>query len=168
MQIRPMTSDDADAVLSIYAEGIASHNATFETDPGTWETWNERFLADCRLVAVAGSKALGWAALSAISSRPVYRGVAEVSLYVASAARGQGIGKVLMAALIESSEAAGFWTLQAHIFPENEASLHLHAAHGFREVGRRECLGKMQIGPLKGKWRDGILVERRSMVVGAD
>ncbi len=147
MPVRPMTPDDAAAVIAIYADGIASFNATFDTDPGTWEAWDARFLPACRLVMEAGGAVAGWAALSAASSRPVYRGVAEVSLYVAAAERGHGHGKALMAALIKASEAAGFWTLQAHIFPENEASLRLHETHGFRVVGRRERMGLMELGP---------------------
>jgi len=168
MQIRPMTENDADAVLAVYADGIATFDATFDTEPGTWASWDKRFLKPCRLVAEEAGQVAGWAALSAISSRAVYRGVAEVSLYVSATARGKGVGKALMGALVTASEADGFWTLQAHIFPENKASLRLHSAFGFRKVGRRERLGQMMSGPLKGKWRDGILVERRSGVVGAD
>lgn len=166
--IRPMTPLDADAVLAVYAEGIATYNATFDTQPGTWQMFDKRFLSQCRLVAEVGGKVVGWAVLSAASSRSVYRGVAEVSVYIGAAARGRGIGKALMGALIEASEQEGFWTLQGHIFPENEASIALHKQFGFRVVGTRERFGLMSIGPMAGQWRDVTLMERRSTVVGAD
>ena len=166
--IRPMTAGDAATVLAIYAEGIATYNATFDTEPGTWEMFDKRFLPQCRLVSEDGGKVVGWAVLSATSARPVYRGVAEVSVYIGAAARGRGLGKALMAALIEASEQEGFWTLQGHIFPENEASIALHAAFGFKVVGTRERFGLMSAGPLAGQWRDVTLMERRSTVVGAD
>ena len=168
MQIRPMTPQDADAVLAIYADGIATYNATFDTEPGTWEMFDTRFLPACRLVAEVDGKVAGWAVLSAASARPVYRGVAEVSVYIGAAARGRGLGKALMGALIEAAEDAGFWTLQGHIFPENDASIALHAKFGFRIVGTRERFGLMSAGPQKGQWRDVTLMERRSTVVGAD
>jgi len=166
--IRPMTRQDADTVLAIYAEGIATYNATFDTEPGSWEMFDKRFLPACRLVAKDGGKVVGWAVLSAASARPVYRGVAEVSVYIGAGERGKGFGKALMAALIEAAEDAGFWTLQGHIFPENEASLKLHAQFGFQVVGTRERFGLMSAGPLAGQWRDVTLMERRSTVVGAD
>jgi len=168
MRIRPMTADDANAVLAIYGEGIATFNATFDTDPGTWKSWDERFLPLCRLIAEEDGEVLGWAALSAASSRYVYRGVAEVSLYIGAAHRKRGVGKKLMEKLVTASEAACFWTLQAHIFQENDASLGLHAAFGFTTVGIRERMGLMAAGPLKGQWRDAVLMERRSDVVGTD
>jgi len=168
MRIRPMTAADASTVLAIYADGIATFNATFDTDPGTWKSWDARFLPLCRLIAEEDGEILGWAALSAASSRPVYRGVAEVSLYVSADHHNRGAGKALMAALVEASEAAGFWTLQGHIFPENEASLGLHASFGFKTVGTRERMGLMAAGPRQGQWRDVVLMERRSKVVGAD
>lgn len=157
-----MVSEDAARVLAIYAEGIATGAATFETEAPPWEAWDPAHLPECRLVAVDGASTMGWAALTPVSGRCVYRGVAEVSVYVASVARGRGIGRALLADLVQASESHGFWTLQAGIFAENEASLALHRACGFREVGRRERLGS-----LGGVWRDVILLERRSAVVGA-
>jgi phosphinothricin acetyltransferase len=158
--IEPLTADDWGAVRSIYLEGIATGNATFETDAPDWESWDRGRLQKCRLVARTGGQVVGWAALSPVSSRPVYAGVAEASLYVAASARGRGIGRALMLALIGESERAGVWTLQGGIFPENAASLALIKACGFREVGRRERIGRMS-----GVWRDTILVERRSREV---
>ena len=166
MQIRALVPTDAPSVLGIFAEGIAYGHATFETEPGTWTSWDTRFVVPCRLAAEADGKLVGWAAISAFSKREVYAGVGEVSLYIAECARGKGVGKALMAALIDASETAGFWTLQAHIFPENEASLHLHRTFGFRDVGIRRRYGQMQTGSQKGQWRDGILLERRSTKVG--
>jgi phosphinothricin acetyltransferase len=148
-------------VLRIYLEGIATGNATFEVEAPSWEKWDGSHLPNCRLIAQEESKILGWAALSPVSSRRVYAGVVEVSAYVAEAARGKGIGKSLLSALIESSEDCGVWTLQAGIFPENTASITLHKSLGFREVGRRERIGKMG-----DAWRDVVLLERRSAKVG--
>jgi phosphinothricin acetyltransferase len=159
--VEPMTGDDWEAVQAIYREGIATGDATFETDVPDWETWDGNHLREGRLVAREGDQVVGWAALSPISSRCVYAGVAEASAYVGASARGQGVGKALLRALVEASEQAGIWTLQAGIFPENKASIALHKACGFREVGRREHLGMMH-----GLWRDVILMERRSQVVG--
>jgi L-amino acid N-acyltransferase YncA len=145
-------------VERIYREGIATGQATFETEPAGWERWNDAHLASPRLVARdERSEIVGWAALSPVSVRDVYRGVAEVSVYVAAAARGQGVGRALLGELVRAAEAAGLWTLQAGIFPENIPSLRLHAACGFRVVGRRE-----RIGQLHGIWRDVLLLERRS------
>ncbi len=152
------------AVRSIYAEGIATGNATFETEAPDWEKWDKGHRQDCRFVAVeTGNKAsvLGWAALSPVSGRCVYAGVAEVSVYVAARARGCGIGKLLLEALARESEARGIWTLQAGIFPENLASVALHRSCGFVEVGVRRRLGK-----LGDRWRDVLLLERRSSKVG--
>ncbi|HXU16445.1 MAG TPA: GNAT family N-acetyltransferase [Terriglobales bacterium] len=160
-EIRAMVGKDWPQVLQIYREGISTGNATFETDPPSWEMWNSGHLPDCRLVALDHSQVLGWAALSPVSSRRVYAGVTEVSVYVGSAARSKGVGRALLLALICSAEAAGIWTLQAGIFPENVASIHLHNTLGFREVGRRERIGKMG-----GRWRDVMLLERRSQVAG--
>jgi len=159
--ITGMTPDDWESVQAIYQEGIATGNATFETEAPDWETWDKGRRTDCRLVARSGGSLVGWAVLSLVSSRPVYAGVAEVSLYVAASARGQGVGKALMTALIDESERAGVWMLQGAIFPENTASLALVKRCGFREVGLRE-----RIGCMNGVWRDTILVERRSRVVG--
>ncbi len=163
MNLLPLTADHWPAVRAIYAEGMATGTATFATELPTWEDWDSGHLSYCRLVATdeAGT-VLGWAALSPVSSRCVYAGVAEVSVYVAAAARGRGVGLELMRALTTESEQNGLWTLQAGIFPENAASLRLHAAVGFRQVGRRE-----RIGQLRGVWHDTLLLERRSAVVGA-
>ena len=155
--IRPMLADDWESVRTIYEEGIRTGNATFETAVPEWENWNRTHLADCRLVACFGREVEGWAALSPISAREVYRGVAEVSIYIAERARGKGNGSQLLAALIAASEEHGIWTLQAGIFPENVASIALHESHGFHIVGTRD-----RIGCLKGHWRDVVLMERRS------
>ncbi len=150
-------------VLEIYGEGIARGNATFETELPTWEKWDAGHRKDCRLIAIdsADTNVLGWAALSPVSSRHVYRGVAEVSVYIAANARGQGVGKALLQALISESEASGIWTLQAGIFPENTASIALHKSCGFYEVGVRQRIGK-----LGNTWRDVMLLERRSAIAG--
>lgn len=161
LRIDALKSEDWDAVRTIYWEGIATGNATFETRVPEWSIWDNKHRPDCRLVAREDTQIVGWAALSPVSSRQVYAGVAEVSLYVATSARGRGVGKFLLRALVEASEQAGIWTLQAGIFPENVASIELHKSLGFREVGRRERLGQMN-----GVWRDVILMERRSQVVG--
>ncbi len=164
--IDKMTSDDWGQVRSIYLEGIATGHSTFEADAPDWEKWNSDHLPEPRLVARAGERVLGWAALSPVSGRCVYSGVAEVSLYVGAQYRSEGIGSALLAALIDASERAGIWTLQGGIFPENTASLALVKKHGFREVGRREKVGRMTYGELTRTWRDVILVERRSNVAG--
>lgn len=162
-----MTSDDWEQVRSIYLEGIATGHSTFEADSPNWDKWHSDHLAELRLVARAEKRILGWAGLSPVSTRSVYSGVAEVSLYVGAKYRGEGIGSALLDALIDASERAGIWTLQSGIFPENTASLALVKKHGFREVGRREKIGRMTYGGLAGTWRDVILVERRSKVAGA-
>lgn len=159
--IRGMDPLDWPAVARIYSEGIESGHATFETDVPEWESWDSGHLEDCRLVAEVEGEVVAWSALSAVSQRSVYRGVAEVSVYVGSAARGRRVGSELLAALIECSENAGIWTLQAVTFTENEASIALHARHGFRLVGTRE-----RIGSHLGRWRDTVLLERRSLNVG--
>lgn len=159
--IEEMQPDDWTAVEAIYREGIATGLATFETETPSWEAWDVAHRPDCRLVARQDGHVVGWAALSPVSGRCVYGGVAEVSIYVAAAARGQGIGKALLDALIAASETTGIWTLQAGIFPENTASLALHRACGFRTVGIRE-----RIGQLHGVWKDVVLLERRSAIVG--
>jgi phosphinothricin acetyltransferase len=145
----------------IYREGIATGNATFETDVPEWEVWWSNHHPDCNLVAKRQGQVLGWAAISPVSSRRVYAGVAEVSVYVMASARGRGIGKALLQALVEESERTGVWTLQAGVFPENEVSIALHEACGFRVVGHRERIGQMN-----SRWRDVILMERRSKVAG--
>lgn len=161
VRIAPLTVADWPVVRAIYEEGIATRNATFETDAPEWAAWDAARLPVGRLVARRGRTVVGWAALSAVSSRAVYSGVAEVSVYVAASARGQGVGRALLTALVAASEAAGIWTLTAGIFPENEASLALHRACDFRVVGRRERLALHY-----GVWRDALLLERRSRIVG--
>lgn len=156
-----MRPADWQAVCAIYEEGIATGQATFETAVPTWEAWHAGHRDDCRLVARQDETVLGWAALAPVSRRPVYAGVAEVSVYVAAAARGRGVGRALLQALVEAAEQVGLWTLQASIFPENEASLRLHKACGFRVVGYRE-----RIAQHHGRWRNTVLLERRSPVVG--
>jgi len=160
--IAALTAADWDDVRRIYLEGIASGNATFETEPPAWEKWDRGHRADARLVAREGGRVVGWAALSRVSERCVYEGVAEVSVYVASEARGRGVGRRLLDELVRASEEAGIWTLQAGIFPENAASVALHERCGFRAVGIRKRLGR-----LHGRWRDVALLERRSTRVGA-
>jgi len=159
--IRAMRSEDWPAVRSIYSEGIATGNATFETEPPEWLKWNQGHLQGCRLVAQDSQRTLGWAALSPVSRRRVYSGVAEVSVYVAGEARGRGVGRLLLQSLVESSERCRIWTLQAGIFPENVPSIALHKGCGFREVGLRQRLGQRD-----GVWRDVVLLERRSSSVG--
>jgi phosphinothricin acetyltransferase len=161
--LEKMTADDWNAVRAIYEEGITTGNATFEQSAPTWEKWDAGHLATCRLVARAGTEVLGWAALSPVSGRCVYAGVAEVSVYVAARARSQKLGSRLLAALVAASENAGVWTLQAGIFPENVPSIELHKRCGFRVVGTRERLGCMN-----GRWRDVVMMERRSPVVGVE
>jgi phosphinothricin acetyltransferase len=148
-------------VRGVYLEGLATGDASFETEAPAWERWDASHLACCRLVALEDGRVAGWAALSPVSARKVYEGVAEVSVYVSESFRGRSVGRALLTRLVEESEAAGLWTLQAGIFPENVSSLALHRACGFREVGRRE-----RIGQLKGRWRDTLLLERRSRVAG--
>jgi phosphinothricin acetyltransferase len=161
--IDSMMTQDWEFVRAIYLEGIATGQATFETEAPNWERWDAGHLPLCRLIARNGDGVLGWAALSPVSRREVYAGVAEVSVYVAASARGVGVGAALMRALIEAAERHGVWTLQSSIFPENLASLALHLKHGFREVGRRERIARHH-----GVWRDTVVLERRSRVVGVD
>ncbi len=151
------------SVKIIYEEGIASGNATFETEAPTWENWNNSHLPFARLIATDGNEILGWAALSQVSERCVYAGVAEVSVYIKANSRGKGIGSLLLNALVKESEANNIWTLTAGIFPENESSLRIHQKAGFRVVGRRDRIGKMN-----GRWRDTLLLERRSKITGID
>ena len=154
--IDQLRASDWEQVRAIYLEGIRSGHSTFETDAPSWERWDEGHLQFARFVMRDGETALGWAALSPVSKRDVYRGVAEVTVYVSENARGQGIGRALLEALIDESLKNGIWTLQASIFPENAASVQLHLRCGFREVGRRE-----RIAMLNGVWRDTLLFERR-------
>ncbi|MBM7651762.1 phosphinothricin acetyltransferase [Neobacillus cucumis] len=159
--IKQMQREHWDQIREIYLEGIATGNATFQKVAPSWEEWDSSHVKECRLVARLEEKVLGWAALTPVSGRCVYAGVAEVSIYVSQSNYGKGIGSRLLNSLIEQSEQNGFWTLQSGIFPENVASLKLHSKHGFREVGRRERIGKMD-----GVWRDTVLLERRSNKVG--
>jgi len=161
--IDQMKPDDWEQVRSIYLEGIESGNSTFETDAPTWERWDQEHLQFARLVLRDGERILGWAALAPVSKRAVYRGVAEVTVYVTESARGRSLGRTLLEGLIAESERNGIWTLQAAIFPENTASVKLHLRCGFRELGRRE-----RIAVLKGVWRDTLLFERRSNNVGLE
>lgn len=163
MNISAMTAGHWDDVQRIYLEGIASGNATFEVEAPSWEQWDRGHHIFARLVAIDHGAVKGWAALSPVSMRKVYAGVAEVSVYVATDSRGHGLGKQLLNALVLESEMHGIWTLQASIFPENVASLRLHKRCGFREVGRRELIGKVA-----ERWRSTVLVERRSKVVGGE
>jgi len=159
--ILPMTEKHWDAVCQIYWEGLATGRATFEESVPEWVEWDARHLPTCRLIASNGDGVLGWAALSRVSSRQVYRGVAEVSIYIGERARGRGVGAALLTALITESERNGIWTLQAGIFAENTTSIRLHQRAGFRTVGTRE-----RIACLKATWRDTVLMERRSSIVG--
>jgi L-amino acid N-acyltransferase YncA len=161
MQIEKITETHQFDLSKIYLEGIATGNATFQTSAPTWEEWDKSHLLHSRLIAIVDGQALGWAALTPVSSRCVYGGVAEVSVYVANEARGKGVGYALLKALIKSSEQNQIWTLQSGIFPENEASIKIHQKCGFRIVGLREKIGKM--GDV---WRDNLLLERRSNLVG--
>ena len=161
--IRPMALTDWESVRSIYLEGLATAEATFETEAPACEKWDQNHLSKPRLVAVfeTDGRVVGWAALARVSARTVYSGVAEVSVYVAEAFRGKGVGKALLKHLVVESEQNGIWTLQASIFPENVASLAVHKLCGFRVVGTRR-----RIGTLHGIWRDTVLLERRSEIVG--
>ena len=161
-----MLASDWPAVRSIYAAGIATGQATFEERVPDREAFDVAHPARLRLVAAAGPRVLGWAAGSPVSTRAVYQGVVEHSVYVDPAARGRGIGRILLRALVASAEEQGIWTLQGSIFPENTASLALHLAEGFRIVGRRERVAKMIHGPQAGQWRDTLLLERRSSIAG--
>jgi L-amino acid N-acyltransferase YncA len=167
LRIERLQASDWPQVAAIYAEGIATGNATFETAPPTWERWDASHLPDHRLVARDGSAGgrggmvVAWAALAPVSDRCVYAGVAENSIYVAASVHGRGVGRQLLAALLEGAERAGIWTVQTGIFPENAASLALHRRCGFRVVGVRERLGQ-----LHGRWRDVLLLERRSTLAG--
>ncbi len=159
--LRAMQTNDWGQVSAVYADGLATGHATFEVDVPTWDHWDAAHLPVPRIVACNHDGVIGWAALSPVSSRRVYAGVAEVSVYVASSARGAGVGQRLLAALVDGAEAGGLWTLQASIFPENVASIALHLRHGFRVVGRRE-----RIAQLHRRWRDTVILERRSTRVG--
>ena len=161
--IRPMKNSDWSAVSKIYNDGIKTGYATFETSVPSFEEWDQNHLSSCRFIAERDGETIGWAALSPVSSRCVYGGVAEVSVYVDSAHHGLGVGRRLMENLIHKSEKEGLWTLQSGIFPENHGSIKLHEKVGFRKIGYREKVGK-----LHGVWKDNLLFERRSTTVGHD
>ena len=161
ISIEAMQPEHWQQVKTIYEEGIKTGNATFETSAPGWEAWDKAHMQQCRLVAVENDTLLGWAALVPVTDRCVYAGVAEVSVYISADARGKGLGKLLLQKLIEESEANNLWTLQAGIFPENIASIKIHQDSGFRIIGKRERIGKMN-----NIWRDTLLLERRSDKVG--
>jgi L-amino acid N-acyltransferase YncA len=160
MELQPLRPEDWPAVRAIYEAGIATGDATFDTAAPTWAAWDAAHLADHRLVARLDGRVVGWTALAPVSDRCAYAGVAEVSIYVAPDAQGRGVGRALLGAVVASAERGGIWTLQSGIFPENQASIRLHQACGFRVVGVRERLGRMH-----GRWRDVVLLERRSPIV---
>lgn len=166
ISIRALLPADWEAVRAIYLDGIATGEATFETIAPSWEQWDSSHQPFARLVAVSEEDGLvkGWAALSPVSARSVYAGVAEVSVYIEKDSRGKGLGKVLLEQVIVQSEQNGLWTLQASVFPENRASVELHRFCGFREVGIRRRIGKLE----GGHWRDTMLMERRSSIVGIE
>ena len=161
VEINSMEPQHWNEVKRIYEEGLSTGNATFQTTAPNWEDWNKSHIQSSRLVAFEKGTMVGWAALTPVSDRCVYGGVAEISVYVAESARGKGVGKELLKALIRTSEDNKFWTLQAGIFPENIASIKIHEANGFRIIGKREKIGQMN-----GIWRDTVLLERRSKKVG--
>jgi len=161
IEIKHMRSYHWSAVAEIYQEGIATRMATFETEIPSWDQWNKNHIDSCRFVAIKENQIQGWAALSEVSSRCVYGGVAEVSVYVAAKSRGHKIGERLLEKLIEESEKHAYWTLQSGIFPENLASIKLHEKLGFRKIGYRE-----KIAQLAGVWKDNILMEKRSKKIG--
>jgi L-amino acid N-acyltransferase YncA len=161
VQIMALHKEHWPAVRAIYLEGIATGQATFQQSATGWEEWDEGHLAHSRLVALSEGRVVGWAALSLVSKKPHYKGVAEVSVYVGEGARGKGIGNTLLGELVRQSEQHNTWTLQSSIFPENVASVRLHESHGFRVMGRRE-----HIAQLNGVWRDTVIMERRSKIIG--
>ncbi len=161
MELNELKENHYSAVKKIYLEGIATGNATFQTEASNWEDWNNSHLLHSRFIAIENGTIAGWAALSPVSSRCVYAGVAELSIYIGTDFRGKGLGDKLLKAIIHSSEENGIWTLQSGIFPENLSSIALHEKNGFRIVGKREKIGKMN-----NAWRDNLLLERRSALTG--
>ena len=159
--IRNLEEPDAIAILDIYQQGLDTGEASFETSAPDWATWDKKYHHSCRLLAEQNEQIQGWAALAPVSLRDCYRGVAEVSVYVSSNHLGRGIGNILMAALVEASEENGIWSLYSSIFPENEATFRLHLRHGFRQVGIRERIAQQQ-----GRWRNTMILERRSTSIG--
>lgn len=163
MKIVAINKEYYPEIANIYKQGIDTGNATFETSAPSWKVWDENKLPHSRFVAIENDVVTGWAALSKVSNRCVYEGVAEVSIYVSEKHRGKGIGKMLMENLVKESESNGIWTLQSGMFPENKATIALHKTFDFRVIGFREKIGK-----LAGVWRDSIIMERRSKIVGID
>jgi L-amino acid N-acyltransferase YncA len=163
INISAMLPEHWEPVKKIYEEGIATGNATFQTSAPSWEDWDGSHMKNCRIIATENNEVLGWAALTPVSSRCVYAGVAEVSVYVATKARGKKIGSLLLQELTVQSEQNGIWTLQSGIFPENKASITIHEKNGFRVMGYREKIGKMG-----NVWRDNVILERRSQIIGVD
>lgn len=164
--VRPMQEADWPAVRRIFQQGIETGHSTFEEKAPDWETFDTSRLKAHRIVAEApGRGVLGWAAVSAVSSRPAYAGVVEHSIYVAAEARGLGLGKAILQALIDSTERDGVWTIQSSVFPENQSSLRIHESAGFRVIGHRSRIARMTYGPAAGQWRDTLLLERRSPAV---
>jgi len=163
MTFEKLTADHWPQVKEIYEQGIATGNATFQASAPSWEEWDASHAGTCRIVAIENDKVSGWAALTPVSGRCVYSGVGEVSVYVSPDAQGKGIGRSLLQELIRQSENNGFWTLTAGVFPENKGSLKIHEQTGFKVLGIREKIGKMN-----GIWRDTVLLERRSRVTGID
>ncbi|WP_312824671.1 N-acetyltransferase family protein [Epilithonimonas sp.] len=163
MEIKSITKDNFPEVMEIYRQGLETQIATFQNDTPIWENWDKGHLDFCRISIFDNNKMLGWTALTPVSSRCVYAGVAEVSIYIAKEERGKGIGKIVLTELIRQSEKNGIWTLQSGIFAENESSIKLHEKCGFRIVGYREKIGKKN-----GVWKDNVLMERRSKTIGID
>lgn len=166
VSILRLTAEHWPDVERIYAAGIATGHATFDTEPPTWQRFDAGKLPDQRLVAVSTGNVVGWVAAAPTSSRPEYAGVVEHSVYIDPAVQGAGVGRLLLRALIESTEDAGIWSIRSAVFPENVASLALHRSAGFRVVGTRERVARISHGPMAGQWRDVVLIERRSRVVG--
>ena len=166
VHLREMVTTDAEVIFKFYEEGIQTGRATFEAEVPDWHKWDSGHLTQCRWLAEEEDNVLGWGALTQGSPDKVYLGVAEVSICVSLNAQNQGIGSILLERLIISSEESGFWTLQAHVFPENKISIHVHEKHGFRKSGTRRQLAQMSYGSMAGEWTDPVLMERRNKIVG--
>ena len=166
VRLRAMVTTDAEAIFKFYEEGIQTGRATFEAEVPDWHKWDSGHLTQCRWVAEEGGTVLGWGALTQVSPRKVYSGVAEVSIYVSLNSQNQGIGSILLERLIISSEESSFWTLKAQVFPENNISIYVHEKQGFRKSGTRRQLAQMSYGSMAGEWTDPVLMERRNKIVG--
>ena len=164
--MRAMVTTDAETVLKIYGEGIQTGHATFEAEVPDWHKWDSGHLTLCRWVSEEGVTVLGWGALTQVSPRRVYSGVAEVSICVSLNTQNQDIGSILLEHLISSSEESSFWTLKAQVFPENNISIYVHEKQGFRKSGTRRQLAQMSYGSMAGEWTDPVLMERRNKIVG--